>query len=47
MGLKVDCFAGFCYHHMTITSAHTHAYCSKVEQKQVCEQLLYTGKILN
>ena len=26
MGSKVGCFAGFCYHPITIMSAHTHAY---------------------
>ena len=25
-GLKVGCFAGFCHHHVTITSAYMHAY---------------------
>ena len=25
-GLKVGCFAGFCHHHLTAMSAHTHAY---------------------
>ena len=26
MGPKVGCFAGFCHHHLTIMSAHTHVY---------------------
>ena len=26
MGSKVGCFAGFCHHPVTITSAHTHVY---------------------
>ena len=26
MGSKVGCFAGFCHHHVTITSAYMHAY---------------------
>ena len=25
-GPKVDCFAGFCHHHLTTMSAQTHAY---------------------
>ena len=26
MGPKVGCFAGFCHHHLTTMSAHTHVY---------------------
>ena len=48
IGSKVGCFPGFCHHCLMTMSVYMHVChypCLKVEQKWVCEQSLYAGKI--
>ena len=45
MGSKVGCFAGFCHHPVTTTSAHTHAYRYPLFESETKTDSCYAGKI--